>query len=96
MKANDGWPDYPLPTPTQFGKDRERGRGPGFYLSLFKIASFASITAIVLRAMAGIGLIAGSVVCGVLLLFALNGAVKMLGNYARLHYRLLRPEQRIA
>jgi hypothetical protein len=50
----------------------------------------------VLRAIAGIGLIAGSVGCGVLLLFALNGAVKMLGNYARLHYRLLRPEQRSA
>jgi uncharacterized membrane protein len=70
--------------------------GFGLLLSLFKIASFASITAMVLRAMAGIGLIAGSVGCGVLLLFALNGAVKMLGNYARLHYRLLRPEQHTA
>jgi uncharacterized membrane protein len=70
--------------------------GLGLLLSLFKIASFASITAIVLRTMAGIGLIAGSVGCCVLLLFALNGAVKMLGNYARLHYRLLRPEQHVA
>jgi len=70
--------------------------GFGLLLSLFKIASFASVTAMVLRAIAGIGLIAGSVGCGVLLLFALNGAVKMLGNYARLHYRLLRPEQRSA
>ena len=70
--------------------------GFGLLLSLFKIASFASITAMVLRAMAGIGLIAGSMGCGVLLLFALNGAVKMLGNYARLHYRLLRPEQHTA
>jgi len=65
-------------------------------LSLFKIAAYASIARMVLRAMAGIGLIAGSVGCGVLLLFALNGAVKMLGNYARLHYRLLRPEQHTA
>jgi hypothetical protein len=42
---------------------------------------------------AGIGLIASSVGGGALLLLGLNGAVKMLGNYARLHYRLLKPEQ---
>ena len=36
--TSDGWPEYPLPTPTQFRKDSERGRGPGFYFSLFKIA----------------------------------------------------------
>jgi len=70
--------------------------GFGLLLNLLKIAAYASIARIVLRAMAGIGLIAGSMGCGVLLLFALNGAVKMLGNYARLHYRLLRPEQRTA
>jgi uncharacterized membrane protein len=67
--------------------------GIGLLLSLLKIAHFASIAAIVLRAMAGIGLIAASVGCGALLLLALNGAVKMLGQYARLHYRLLKPEQ---
>jgi hypothetical protein len=67
--------------------------GFGLLLSLFKIAAYASIAKIVLRAIAGVGLLAGSVGCGVLLLFALNGAVKMLGNYARLHYRLLRPQQ---
>src|SRR5216684_1891538 len=33
---------------------------------------------------------------GAQLLLALNGAVKMLGNYARLHYRLLKPEQHAA
>jgi len=70
--------------------------GFGLLLSLFKIAAYASIARMVLRAIAGIGLIAGSVGCGVLLLFALNGAVKMLGNYARLHYRLLRPDQHTA
>jgi hypothetical protein len=62
-------------------------------LSLVKIGHFASIAAMVVRAVAGIGLIAGSVGGGALLLMALNGAVKMLGNYARLHYRLLKPEQ---
>jgi hypothetical protein len=67
--------------------------GIGLLLSLFKIGHFASIAAMVLRAMAGIGLIAGSMGCVALLLLALNGAVKMLGSYARLHYRLLKPEQ---
>lgn len=66
--------------------------GIGLLLSLLKIWHFASIAAIVLRAMAGIGLIAGSMGCVALLLLALNGAVKMLGRYARLHYRLLKPE----
>jgi uncharacterized membrane protein len=54
---------------------------------------FASIAAMLLRAVAGIGMIAGSVGGGALLLLALNGAVKVLGNYARLHYRLLKPEE---
>jgi uncharacterized membrane protein len=61
-------------------------------VSLFKIEQFASIGAIVLRAAAGIGLIAASAGFGVLLLFALNSAMKMLGRYARLHYRLLKPQ----
>src|SRR3954467_5631610 len=67
--------------------------GIGLLLSLLKIGHFASLAAIVLRAVAGIGLITASVGCGALLLLALNGAVKMLGDYARLHYRLLKPEQ---
>jgi uncharacterized membrane protein len=40
--------------------------------------------------------IVGSLGCVALLAFALNGAVKMLGNYARLHYRLLKPDQHAA
>ncbi|CCE05244.1 conserved membrane hypothetical protein [Bradyrhizobium sp. STM 3843] len=67
--------------------------GIGLLLSLVKVGHFASIAAMLLRAVAGIGLIAGSVGGGALLLLALNGAVKMLGNHARLHYRLLKPEQ---
>jgi uncharacterized membrane protein len=67
--------------------------GIGALLSLFKIGQFASIAAMLLRAASGIGLIAASVGFGALLMFALNGAVKMLGRYARLHYRLLKPEQ---
>jgi uncharacterized membrane protein len=70
--------------------------GIGLLLSLFKIGHFASIAAMVLRALAGVGLIGASMGCVALLLFALNGAVKMLGNYARLHYRLLKPEPKPA
>jgi hypothetical protein len=70
--------------------------GIGLLLSLFKAGHFASIAAMVLRAVAGIALIGGSLGCVALLLLALNGAVKMLGNYARLHYRLLKPEQHAA
>jgi hypothetical protein len=70
--------------------------GIGLLLSLLKIHHFTSIAAIVLRASAGVGLIAGSMGCVALLALALNGAVKMLGNYARLHYRLLKPEQQHA
>jgi uncharacterized membrane protein len=70
--------------------------GIGMLLSLVKIGHFASIAAMVLRASAGIGLIAGSMGLVALLALALNGAVRMLGNYARLHYRLLKPEQQHA
>ena len=70
--------------------------GIGLLLSLFKIGHFSSIAAMVLRGAAGIGLIAGSMGLVALLALALNGAVKMLGNYARLHYRLLKPEQQHA
>ena len=66
--------------------------GIGLLLSLLKIGHFASIAAMAMRAVAGIGLISCSVGCGALLLLALNGAVKMLGHYARQHYRLLKPE----
>jgi uncharacterized membrane protein len=67
--------------------------GIGLLLSLVKIGHFASIAAMVLRAVAGIGLISASVGGGALLLLALNGVVRMLGGYARLHYRVLKPEQ---
>ncbi|HTQ38509.1 MAG TPA: ATPase, T2SS/T4P/T4SS family [Pirellulales bacterium] len=33
-EAGKGWPHYPLPAATQFGKDPSLGRGQGFYLSL--------------------------------------------------------------
>jgi uncharacterized membrane protein len=70
--------------------------GIGLLLSLVKIGHFASVAAILLRASAGVGLIAASMGCVALLLIAFNGAMKMLGRYARLHYRLLKPERNAA
>jgi uncharacterized membrane protein len=66
--------------------------GLGTLLSLFKIAAFASITKLVLRAVVGIALLAASVGIGSVLLLALNAVVRALGTYARLHYRLLKPD----
>lgn len=67
--------------------------GIGALLSLLRTADFASVAAMALRGVAGIGLLAASAGCAALLLFALNRAVRMLGSYARLHYRLLKPQR---
>ena len=67
--------------------------GIGLLVSVFKLAGVASIAKLVLRAVAGIGLISASGGIAMLLLFAVNAAVGKLGSYARLHYRLLKPQQ---
>jgi uncharacterized membrane protein len=66
--------------------------GVGLLLSIFKLASVAPVSTLVLRALAGIGLISAGAGIALLLLLALNGAVRKLGDFARLHYRLLKPE----
>jgi hypothetical protein len=66
--------------------------GIGALASIFKIAHDASISTMLLRALAGVGLIGASAGCGALLLVALNILVKKLGGYAQLHYRVLKPE----
>jgi uncharacterized membrane protein len=67
--------------------------GLGMLLSLVKVGHYASISAMMMRALTGIGILSAGVGCGALLLLALNGTVTMLGRYARLHYRLLKPQQ---
>jgi uncharacterized membrane protein len=67
--------------------------GLGLLLSLVKVGHFASVAAMMMRALAGIGVLSASIGCGALLLLALNGAVSVLGGYARLHYRLLKPQR---
>ena len=46
-----------------------------------------------LRALGGIALLTTGAGFGALLMLGLNAAVRWLGDYARLHYRLLKPEQ---
>jgi uncharacterized membrane protein len=67
--------------------------GVGLLLSVFKPSPFAPVSTIVLRIVAGIGVISASAGIATLLLFAFNGAIRKLGSFARLHYRLLKPEQ---
>ena len=69
--------------------------GIGLLLSVFKLAAIAPISTLVLRVLASIGLICASAGIATLLLLALNGAIKKLGGFARLHYRLLKPERHL-
>jgi uncharacterized membrane protein len=69
--------------------------GLGLLLSTFKLAAVAPVSTIILRALASVGLISASVGITTLLLLAVNGAIRKLGGYARLHYRLLKPEQHL-
>ena len=69
--------------------------GIGLLLSVFANARHRrrSPTLKSLRALASFGLICASTAIATLLLLALNGAIRKLGSFARLHYRLLKPEQ---
>jgi uncharacterized membrane protein len=51
----------------------------------------AAIGFLAAHALAGIGLLGGSLGCGALLWLLLEGVVKLLGRYARLHYQVLKP-----
>jgi uncharacterized membrane protein len=68
----------------------------GIVIVAFFVAGLATLLSALLSAalagiLTGIGFVAGSVGSGALLLLALTGAVRLLGHYARLHYRLLKP-----
>lgn len=67
--------------------------GIGLLVSIYKHAGDGRIVELVLRGLAGIALVTTSTGFGALLLLGLNAAVRWLGDYARLHYRLLKPER---
>jgi uncharacterized membrane protein len=56
--------------------------------------NFASMVSASSRALAGLGLLGGSVGCAALLWLVLEGLVRLLGRYARLHYQVLKPADR--
>jgi uncharacterized membrane protein len=53
--------------------------------------SLNTATGALARFLAGIGLVAGAIGGGALLLIVLDALVRLLGKYARLHYRVLSP-----
>jgi uncharacterized membrane protein len=61
--------------------------------SLFSFGDFTSITNALSRALTGIGLVAGAIGVGALLLLVLDVLVRLLGRYARLHYQILSPSK---
>lgn len=66
----------------------------GLGLLLSGMLHWGHLTSIALsasRTLTGIGLLGGSVGCGALLWLVLEGLVKLLGRYARLHYQVLKP-----
>jgi len=67
--------------------------GVGLLLSIVPFWHFASWTEALARLLAAVGLAAASIGLGSLLLLGLNIGVKFLGDYARLHYRLVKPPQ---
>jgi uncharacterized membrane protein len=59
--------------------------------SLFSFGDFTTITNAIARGLTGVGLVAGGIGFGALLLLVLDTLVRLLGRYARLHYQILSP-----
>ena len=56
--------------------------------------NFATLVSASSRTLVGVGLLGGSVGCAALLWLLLEGVVRLLGRYARLHYQVLKPADR--
>jgi uncharacterized membrane protein len=67
--------------------------GIGLLVSVYKHSGDGHLVALILRALGGIALLTTGAGFAALLVLGLNAAVRWLGDYARLHYRLLKPEQ---
>jgi len=67
--------------------------GIGVVASLLDVGSFRTLSGAIARGFAGIGLTAGAIGGGALLLLILDGLVRLLGRYTRMHYRLLSPSK---
>ena len=70
--------------------------GIGLLISVYKHSGdWPDRRMLILRGLAGIALIAAGAGFGALLALGLNAAVRWLGGYARLHYRLLKPRSEV-
>jgi len=67
--------------------------GVALVASVFSWGDFTSVSNALARALAGVGLAAGGVGLGALLIWALDALVRLLGRYARLHYQLLKTSE---
>ena len=67
--------------------------GIGLLLSVYKHAGDGRIVELILRGLAGVALVTTGAGFAALLALGLNAAVRWLGGYARLHYRLLKPDR---
>src|SRR5258705_175942 len=65
--------------------------GMAMVVSLLLGGAFSTLTGAAARGLAGVGLVAGAIGGGALLLLVLDALVRLLGRYARVHYRLLSP-----
>ena len=63
-------------------------------ISVYKHFGDGHAVKLILRGLAGIALITTGVGFAALLALGLNAAVRWLGDFARLHYRLLKPDRR--
>lgn len=61
--------------------------------SLFSWDDFTTVRDVIASVLTGIGLVAGGVGFGALLLLVLDALVRLLGRYARLHYQILNPSK---
>ena len=63
----------------------------GIVVEVTTLTSFESLRQAIATAFQGVGLVAGGIGGGALLLLILDWMVAVLGRYARMHYRLLKP-----
>jgi len=67
--------------------------GIALVASVLSWVDFTTITNAMARGLAGVGLVAGGIGFGALLLLILDVLVRLLGRYARLHYQILSPSK---
>jgi uncharacterized membrane protein len=62
-------------------------------LAVVSWGDFTTVTDVIASVLTGIGLVAGGIGFGALLLLVLDALVRLLGRYARLHYQILSPSK---